>query len=111
MPAELTGHLLDKLLASEWPSRVRCRHHDPGIAAGVRFGPGHDLHVLAWGVEEVHQALDRKPLQVIVRQRRDFRLVDAQQSGGFGLGMPPLFENPVDGKRQEDRRLPLAAVG
>src|ERR1039457_81205 len=47
-----------------WP--LRCRHNDPGPAAGIRLGPDHDLHVLIEGGKKMHQSLHGKALQPVV---------------------------------------------
>ena len=62
-------------------------------AGGSRRDP--DLDVLAKLGEELHQALDRKPVQAVAHQVRDVRLYDPEQFRGPRLRKLALREHAV----------------
>ena len=51
---------------------VRCRHGN--------------LHITTEISQEAHQAIGRKSFEVTVDDRRNFRLIEPEQSGGLRLG-------------------------
>jgi hypothetical protein len=52
----------------------------------LRFFLDDDVDILVQGSQEVDKPLDRKPLQLVIDQRRYFWLIDSQLCGGGGLG-------------------------
>ena len=55
-----------------------------------------DFHVLAERGEEVHEAFDGEGAGAVAHQRRDVRLLDAENLSGFGLLEAALLDQAVD---------------
>ena len=63
------------------------RHLYPSCRAGRPSRADRDIHVAPQSGQENHEALDGKPFEAVVDQRRDFGLVHAQQRhGGKWMG-------------------------
>ena len=84
-----------------------------GDAGGTGTGPGfdEDFHVLSECHEKVHEALDGEALQLLIRERRDLRLVDAKRGGDRGLGEPLPFDNPIEGGTKPGLGVEFGRIG
>ena len=66
------------------------------FAVWLARGSYDDFHVLAERGEEVHEALDGKGARAVAHQRRDVRLLDAENFSGFRLLQAALLDQAVD---------------
>ena len=63
-----------------WAGRSGGRDENSDAFAGPRPGADDDFDVAIERVEEVHEALNGKAIETVVRQRGDLGLVDSQAS-------------------------------
>jgi hypothetical protein len=71
------------------------RDGDPCRRLSLRWGD-HNLNVLPERGQSLHQPFERDARNLVVPNRRNFRLRDVQQLGRGSLGERPSFENVVD---------------
>ena len=91
---------------------LRCADdQDSGGACGFAAGTDFDDHVVFEGGGEVHQAFDGEAFELVALQRGDFRLVDAEDAGDFGLGEFVLGENLVDDEAEAELGAEFFGVG
>jgi hypothetical protein len=88
------------------------RNHDQNIGerlsspvyryCPMRFArrPDGNLDILAESGEEIHKPFHRKRSRTIAHERRNMRLLDAENLSGFGLRDTALPDQPVDLQRQ-----------
>jgi hypothetical protein len=88
----------------------RRNHADACRRARARLSADYDLDVAVERGEESHQPLDGKPFQLVIAQRRNLRLVDAEPRGGGMLRQSSLVDNVVDRMGEAQLGLPLFGV-
>lgn len=64
---------------------LRLRHHDPRTSPRSRLLANNYFYVAIQRIEEMHEALHGKPVQAVIHQSGDLRLIDVQQARRFRL--------------------------
>jgi len=72
--------------------------HEGDFAVFLASGLHGDVHVLAEGGEEVHEALDGKGTGAVAHQGRNVRLLNAEDLASFGLLEAATFNEVVNPK-------------
>src|SRR4051794_10947488 len=87
------------------------RHHaDPRRGTRARLGANDDFDILIQRVEQRHQPLHRKTLDLVVAQRRDLGLVEAEPRRGCGLRKLLLIQDRIERVSKPELGLPLVGV-
>jgi hypothetical protein len=81
--------------------RASGRSYEDLASPARSWGTANDnFDIAAEGIQETHQTLHGKALQLIIRERRDFRLIDVQQLGSSALRQFPFLDDEIDGDSQ-----------
>jgi hypothetical protein len=89
---------------------LRRHHADPRRRARTRFGADEDFDVLIQRVEQRYQSFYRETLELVVTQRRDLGLIEAEPGRSRGLGQTPLIQDGVERVSKPELGLPRFGV-
>src|SRR5262249_22122494 len=93
-----------------WKLCSSCDHADPTSLQRAGLSPNHDLDILVERRQQVHQAFNGEPCQLVVTKCRDLRLRNSQHLGSITLRQLTRLEHLVQCVRQPQFRLAFSGI-
>src|SRR5437667_4297357 len=80
----------------DWLRESGSLNQNLATPARTRLGLDHDLDIMIERIEKPNEAFDRKPAQPSISQRRNLRLIDAQNLCGLRLTQVSVPKHALD---------------